>query len=72
MRAENILLGKDGKSVWIVDFEFSEILTEDAKAEIQSKISRENEAISYLLSTIKNVSEANGSDRNGSLAASVH
>jgi len=24
VRAENILIGKDNKSIWIVDFEFSE------------------------------------------------
>jgi serine/threonine protein kinase len=68
VRAENILVGKDGKSVWIVDFEFSEILTGDTDEDIQLKISQENEAISYLLSTIRQLSLVNGSRRNGLMA----
>jgi RIO-like serine/threonine protein kinase len=32
-RRENILVGKDGKEVWIIDFEFSLIVKEDAKRE---------------------------------------
>ena len=38
VRAENILIGKDNKSVWIVDFEFSEILTEATDLNTQSRI----------------------------------
>lgn len=69
VRAENILIGKDGKSVWIVDFEFSEILTGDTNTGSESKICRENRAVSYILSEIKHVSEMNGSHRNGSVVA---
>ena len=32
-RRENILIGKEGKRVWIIDFEFSAIVREDAKRE---------------------------------------
>jgi RIO-like serine/threonine protein kinase len=32
-RRENILVGKEGKEVWIIDFEFSLIVKEDAKRE---------------------------------------
>lgn len=33
-RPENILIGKDGKDVWIIDFEFSLVVEEgDAKRE---------------------------------------
>ena|SRR5579871_6240528 len=69
VRAENILIGRDGKSVWLIDFEFSDILSGDSNVDVQSKISQENEAVSYLLSKFKDASDANGSHANGSGAA---
>lgn len=58
VRSENILIGKDGTSVWIVDFEFSEILTGADDADAQSRISEENGSVRLLLSGIEHVSES--------------
>jgi serine/threonine protein kinase len=62
VRAENILIHKDGKSVWMVDFELSESTSEDIDA--QSKIGEENQVVRHLLLKIKK-SESNGHYRNG-------
>ena len=62
VRAENILIHKDGKSVWMVDFELSESISEDIDA--QSKIGEENQVVRHLLLKIKK-SESNGHYRNG-------
>jgi serine/threonine protein kinase len=64
VRAENVLVGKDGKSVWLVDFEFSEILSGESTE--RYKISQEKEAVSYLLSKFKDMYEANRTHTNGS------
>jgi tRNA A-37 threonylcarbamoyl transferase component Bud32 len=63
VRAENILIHKDGKSVWIVDFEFSESISEDI--DVDSKIGEENQVVHHLLSKIKLKSESNGHYSNG-------
>ena len=53
IRAENILVGKDD-SVWIVDFEFSRILSEETVGEEpQSKTDLEIQIVRRLLSQIK-------------------
>jgi RIO-like serine/threonine protein kinase len=82
VRAENVLVGKDDK-VWIVDFEFSEIVNGDSgndedtekhaewgidypERNTEYRISQENTAVRYLLSTLQKGSEVNGSHRNGS------
>jgi tRNA A-37 threonylcarbamoyl transferase component Bud32 len=62
VRAENILIHKDGKSVWIVDFELSESINEDIDA--HSRIGEENQVVHQLLLKIKK-SESNGHYRNG-------
>jgi serine/threonine protein kinase len=48
VRPENILVSDDGNAVWIVDFEFSEIVDGDEGKE--SKFSCENRAVKELLS----------------------
>ena len=49
VRAENILVGKDAKSVWLIDFEDAEILEKDG----EFRISQENESVGYLLSMLR-------------------
>ena len=76
VRAENILIGK-GEKVWIVDFEFTEILNGDEVSDdsdtdrlnVEGRICQENESIRYLLSIIQSGSEAHG-NRNRSKIAS--
>jgi tRNA A-37 threonylcarbamoyl transferase component Bud32 len=63
VRAENILIHKDGKTVWIVDFEFSESISEDI--DMDSKIGEENQVVRHLLLKIKQKSESNGHYSNG-------
>ena len=53
VRAENILVGKDAKSVWLVDFEDAEILDKDVELGTDSRISQENKSVSYLVSTLR-------------------
>jgi RIO-like serine/threonine protein kinase len=82
VRAENILVGRDDK-VWIVDFEFSEIVNGDSgndedaekyaeygidylERNAEYRIAGENKAVRYLLSTIHDGPDPNGSHRNGS------
>ena len=51
VRVENILVDRTRKAVWIVDFEFSEVVTGNVDA--QSRIDGENHGVKYLLSEIK-------------------
>ena len=51
IRAENILIADDGCKVWIVDFEFAEIIERDDGRELQ--ISLENQAVKEVLKEFK-------------------
>jgi tRNA A-37 threonylcarbamoyl transferase component Bud32 len=67
VRAENVLVGKDGKSVWLVDFEFSSILSIVESADYRRyTVSLEKEEVSKLLSKFKAVCEATRTHANGS------
>jgi serine/threonine protein kinase len=52
IRGDNILVGKDGNSTWIVDFEFAEIIPEGFD-EKDAKITQETGAVEELLRKIK-------------------
>lgn len=52
VRADNILISEVGNTVWIVDFEFAEIIKEDDVKE--SKISQEIQVVKELLNELKN------------------
>jgi tRNA A-37 threonylcarbamoyl transferase component Bud32 len=52
IRADNILVAKGGDSVWIVDFEFAEIVARAAD-EMRSKVAQEIGAVKELLAKIK-------------------
>ena len=51
VRAENILVAEDGNKVWIIDFEFAEIM--DGASEAESMIYQEREAVMELLNEFK-------------------
>ena len=51
VRAENILITKDRNAVWIIDFEFAEIMERASEAE--SMIYQETEAVKQLLNEFK-------------------
>jgi serine/threonine protein kinase len=63
IRADNILVGRNGQSVWIIDFEFAELVT-GAADEMHSKIVQEIGAVRELLAKFKlpNRSCGNGSE----------
>ena len=50
MRAENILVGKDAKPLWLIDFEDPKILDKDVELGAESRISQENKSVRYLVS----------------------
>jgi serine/threonine protein kinase len=52
IRCDNILVDDDGKSVWIVDFEFAEILAEGSD-EMDARITQETEDVKQLLRKVK-------------------
>ena len=52
VRADNILAAGDGNSVWIIDFEYAEIV-EERDSSKKSKISEETQAVRELLKEIK-------------------
>jgi serine/threonine protein kinase len=51
IRSANILVDQDGKSVWVIDFEFAEVLTDGSDKEV--RILQENEEIQRVLREIK-------------------
>jgi serine/threonine protein kinase len=53
VRPDNILVAEDGDAVWIVDFEFAEIIDRGDDSN-QSEISREIRAVQELLDGFKN------------------
>ena len=73
VRVDNILVSGDGNAAWIVDFEFSEILSEEDDIR-DSKILGETQIVNELLNEVKksrrsSVSPTNHLSQNG--AASV-
>jgi len=52
VRPENILVAEDGHEVWIIDFEYSEIVSDGDEAR-ESKISAEMDAVRDVLRNIK-------------------
>ena len=53
VRTDNILVAEDGNAVWIVDFEFAEIVEGAREAELM--ISVETEAVQKLLNEVKGI-----------------
>src|SRR5438045_5805253 len=53
VRADNILVAEGGNMVWIIDFEFAEIINEGNDAK-EFKISEETQAVRELLKGFKN------------------
>ena len=58
IRPENILIADDGYKVWIVDFEFAEIMEKGDDAR-ELKISLENQAVKEVLKEFKRGSSEN-------------
>jgi serine/threonine protein kinase len=58
IRSDNILVGKDGSSAWIVDFEFAEIM--EGLDDKDAKITQEIGDVKELLRKIKNPGGSDG------------
>lgn len=62
VRAENILVAKDGKTTWVIDFEFAEIVT-TANDLDHPTIQLENRIVAGLLRDIKHPTESHPIER---------
>ena len=59
IRADNILVGRNGQSVWIVDFEFAELVV-GAADEMHSRIAQEIGVVTELLAKFKQLNRSCG------------
>jgi tRNA A-37 threonylcarbamoyl transferase component Bud32 len=71
IRVENILVAKDGKTAWVIDFEFAEIIT-SANDLDHPRILLESRFVADLLRDIKHPTQTDPMGRNGMDAPLYH